>query len=90
MCGCHYAQPILGNGNGGHEHMFVTKDVNMDGECEGLDLQMLDIWTVDALMKNNAEDTMKARLFLLKIITYEFNIYISYCSFSNINTSCMM
>jgi hypothetical protein len=49
-------------------------------------------WIVDASMKNNAEDTMKARLFFcgLKIITYDFNIYISYCSFSNTNTFCMM
>jgi hypothetical protein len=49
-------------------------------------------WIVDAPMKNNAEDTMKASFFFcgLKIITYDFNIYISYCSFSNTNIFCMM
>jgi hypothetical protein len=30
-----------------------------------LDPQMLDIWIVDAPMKNNAKDAMKTRLFLL-------------------------
>jgi hypothetical protein len=65
--------------------MSITKDLNMDGVCECLDPQMLDIWIADAPMKNNAKDTMKAKLFLcgLKITTYDFNIYISYCSFSN-------
>jgi len=64
----------------------------MDGVCEWLDPQVPDTWLIDALMKNNAEDTMKAKKFFcgLKITTYDFNIYISYCSFSNTNTFCMM
>jgi hypothetical protein len=45
--------------------MSVTKDLNMDGVCEWLDPQTLDIWLVDAPMKNNAEDAMKARLFFM-------------------------
>jgi hypothetical protein len=45
--------------------MFVTKDLNMDGVCEWLDPQMLDIWLVDAPMKNNVEDAMNAIFFLL-------------------------
>ncbi len=47
--------------------MFVTKDLNMHGVCGWLDPQMLDIWFVHAPMKNNAEDAMKASLFLLSI-----------------------
>jgi hypothetical protein len=67
MCGFHYAQPILGYQSlfGGHEHMFVTKDLNMDGVSEWLDPQMLDIWLVDGPMKNNAKDATKTRIFLL-------------------------
>jgi hypothetical protein len=45
--------------------MSITKDLNMDGVCEWLDPQMLDIWLANAPMENNAEDPMKARLFLL-------------------------
>jgi hypothetical protein len=45
--------------------MSVTKDLNMDGVCEWLDPHMLDIWIVNAPMKNNAKDAMKASLFLL-------------------------
>jgi hypothetical protein len=45
--------------------MFVTKDVNMDGVSKWFDPHMLDIWLVDAPMKNNVEDAMKAKLFLL-------------------------
>ncbi len=45
--------------------MSVTKDLNMDGVCEWLDPQMLDIWLADAPMKNNVKDAMKARLFLM-------------------------
>ncbi len=37
----------------------------MDGVCEWLDPQVLDIWLVDAPMNNNAEDAMEVRLFLL-------------------------
>jgi hypothetical protein len=42
----------------------------MDGVCEWLDPQVLDIWLVDAPMKNKAEDAMKARLFLLWFETH--------------------
>jgi len=45
--------------------MYVTKDLNMDGVREWLDPQVLDIWLIDPLVKNNTEDAMKARLFLL-------------------------
>jgi hypothetical protein len=45
--------------------MFITKDLNMDGVCEWLDPQVLDIWLANAPMKNNAEDAMKAKCFLL-------------------------
>jgi len=45
--------------------MSVTKDLNMDGVCEWLDPQVLDIWLADAPMKNNVEDAMKAKLFFL-------------------------
>ncbi len=38
MCGSHYVQPIgLIVISGGHEHMSITKDLNMDGVCEWLD-----------------------------------------------------
>jgi hypothetical protein len=37
----------------------------MDGVYEWLDPHVLNIWLVDAHVKNNAEDAMKARLFLL-------------------------
>jgi hypothetical protein len=37
----------------------------MNGVCDWLDPKVLDIWLVDAPMKNNAEDAMKERLFLL-------------------------
>jgi hypothetical protein len=64
----------------------------MDGVCEWLNPQMLDIWLVDAPMKNNAEEQWRQDFFFCgpKITTYDFNIYISYCSFSNTNTFCMM
>jgi hypothetical protein len=45
--------------------MYVTKDLNMDGVCEWLDPQVLDIWLTNPLVKNNAKDVMKARLFLM-------------------------
>jgi hypothetical protein len=45
--------------------MSITKDLNMDGVCEWLDPQVLDIWLTNPLMKNNAEDAMKATIFLL-------------------------
>ncbi len=45
--------------------MSITKDLDMDGVSKWLDPQMLDIWIVDAPMKNNAKDAMKTRLFLL-------------------------
>ncbi len=61
MCGSHYVQPIgLIVISGGHEHMSITKDLNMDGVCEWLDPQMLNIWLANAPMKNNAKDAMKA------------------------------
>jgi hypothetical protein len=39
MCGFHYTQLILGYYSlcGAHEHMYITKDLNMDGVCEWLD-----------------------------------------------------
>jgi hypothetical protein len=33
----------------------------MDGVCEWFDPQMLDIWIIDALMKNNVKHAMKAK-----------------------------
>ncbi len=45
--------------------MSITKDLNMEGVCQWLDPQVLDIWLVDGSMKNNVEDAMKTRLFLL-------------------------
>ncbi len=50
--------------------MSVNKDLNMDGVCEWLNPQVLDIWLLDAPMKNKAEDAMKARLFLLWFETH--------------------
>ncbi len=67
MCGFHYTQLILGYYSlcGAHEHMYITKDLNMDGVCEWLDPQVLHIWLVDAPMKNYAKDEMKEKLFFV-------------------------
>jgi hypothetical protein len=45
--------------------MSVTKHLNMDGVSKWLEPQVLNLWLVDAPMKNNVEDAMKVRLFLL-------------------------